>query len=104
MSAPGWSARTGRPRDSRCHRPGERPRRQPRATIELDVIDDAAFSQIMNGVGVLGAPEGEDGLGDEQAMRILLLLALTGRRLNEICMLDRDPLHALPALTPPGPD
>jgi integrase len=85
-------------------RPGERPRRQPRATIELDVIDDAAFSQIMNGVGVLGAPEGEDGLGDEQAMRILLLLALTGRRLNEICMLDRDPLHALPALTPPGAD
>ena len=88
-------------------RPGERPRRQPRATIELDVIDDAALSQIMNGVGILGAPESEGGLGDEQAMRILLLLALTGRRLNEICMLDRDPLHALPAAAAnsadPGP-
>ena len=87
-------------------RPGERPRRQPRATVELDVIDDAAFSQIMNGIGILGAPESEGGLGDEQAMRILLLLALTGRRLNEICMLDRDPLHALPQAAPdagPGP-
>ena len=81
-------------------RPGERPRRQPRATAELDVIDDAAFSRIMNGIGILGAPESEGGLGDEQAMRILLLLALTGRRLNEICMLDRDPLHALPQAAP----
>jgi integrase len=87
-------------------RSGERPRRQPRPAAELDVIDDAAFSQIMSGLGVLGVPVSESGLGDEQAMRILMLLALTGRRLNEICMLDLDPLQALttPASTSEDPD
>jgi hypothetical protein len=49
----------------------------------------------MAGAGELGAPPGEDGLGDEQAMRILMLLARTGRRVSEICMLDYDPLLPL---------
>src|SRR5205823_2749687 len=54
-----------------------------------------AFSQIMAGLGLLGASAEEGGLGDEQAMRILMLLARTGRRINEVCMLDWDPLLAL---------
>ena len=53
----------------------------------------------MAGAGLLGTPAAEGGLGDEQAMRILMLLARTGRRVSEICMLDHDPL--LP-LHPPG--
>jgi hypothetical protein len=46
------------------------------------------------------------GLGDEQAMRVLMLLARTGRRVNEICMLDRDPLLPLDTAGPrrPGDD
>jgi hypothetical protein len=42
----------------------------------------------MAGTGLLGAPTAEGGLGDEQAMRILMLLARTGRRISEICMLE----------------
>ena len=49
----------------------------------------------MAGAGLLGVPASEGGLGDEQAMRILMLLARTGRRVSEICLLDRDPLLPL---------
>jgi len=59
-------------------------------------IDDTAFSAIMAGAGRLGDPVDEGGLGDEQAMRILMLVARTGRRASEVCMLDYDPLLALP--------
>jgi integrase len=58
------------------------------------------MTQIMAGTGLLGEPAGDGGYGDEQAMRITLLAALLGRRINEICMLDPDPL--LPLLPLPG--
>lgn len=38
------------------------------------------------------------GLGDEQIMRILMLVARTGRRISEIRMLDREPLLPLDRL------
>jgi integrase len=75
-------------------RRGEKPRKRRRGH-ERDVIDDDALTQIMAGAGLLGAPAAEGGLGDEQAMRILMLLARTGRRVSEICLLDRDPLLPL---------
>ena len=75
-------------------RRGGKPRKR-RGGHERDVIDDDALTQIMAGAGLLGAPAAEGGPGDEQAMRILMLLARTGRRVSEICLLDRDPL--LPA-------
>ena len=34
----------------------------------------------------------DGGFGDEQAMRLLMLQARLGRRINELCMLDHDPL------------
>lgn len=71
------------------------PRRSRRRSHEGDVIDADAFAQIMAGTGLLGTPAAEGGLGDEQAMRILMLLARTGRRVSEICMLDHDPLLPL---------
>jgi integrase len=100
LAEPGW-LRLG-PHHAVFFRRGEKPGRS-RRTPERQVIDIDAFTQIMAGVGVLGAPSTEDGLGDEQAMRILMLLARTGRRINEICMLDRDPLLALdtPATSTP---
>jgi Phage integrase family len=50
------------------------------------------MSRILAKVQLLGDPVKRGGLGDEQAMRILLLVTTTGRRLSEILMLDRDPL------------
>jgi hypothetical protein len=98
LAEPGW-LRLG-PQHSRFFRPGEKPRSRGARTDQ--VIDDAAFSKIMAGTGVLGASAAEGGIGDEQAMRILMLLARTGRRLSEILLLDRDPLLPLnmPAAAP----
>jgi integrase len=97
LSEPGWR-RLG-PHHSVFFRRGEKPGRL-RGTREADVIDPDALTQIMAGIGVLAAPADQGGLGDEQAMRILMLLARTGRRVSEICLLDRDPL--LPLTMPPS--
>jgi hypothetical protein len=97
LDEPGW-LRLG-PQHAVFFRRGEKPHRSRHRSHERDIIDADAFAQIMAGAGLLGAPPAEGGLGDEQAMRILMLLARTGRRVSEICMLDHDPL--LP-LTRPG--
>jgi len=93
LTEPGW-LRLG-PGHAMFFRRGEKPRRSRHRGHERDVIDADAFAHIMAGTGLLGAPTAEGGLGDEQAMRILMLLARTGRRVNEICMLDHDPLLPL---------
>ena len=98
LDEPGW-LRLG-PQHARFYRHGEKPRQHRGLAREPMVIDDDAFTQIMAGAGTLGDPVAEGGLGDEQAMRILMLLARTGRRVNEILMLDRDPL--LPLEHPPA--
>jgi integrase len=97
LAEPGW-LRLG-PQHTVFFRRGELPR--PRlADPDADVIGDAAMSKIMAEIGVLGDPAGHGGFGDEQGMRIMMLQVRLGRRINEICMLDRDPL--LPVNTP-GP-
>jgi integrase len=104
LGEPGW-LRLG-PQHAPFYRRGEKPR-PPRRTHERDVIDDDALTRIMAGTGILGDPIAEGGLGDEQAMRVLMLLARTGRRINEILMLDHDPLLPLDPLhrgTAPDPD
>lgn len=74
-------------------------RHASRAKIETgvaeQVIDDEALSLILEKAELIGRPVEEGGLGDPQAMNILLLLAFTGRRINEILMLDFDPLLPL---------
>jgi integrase len=99
LGEPGW-LHLG-PEHTRFYRRGELPGRQC-PDLERDVIDEAALSQIMAGLGLLGAPVAEGGFGDEQAMRITMLQALLGRRINEICLLDRDPLLPLARSTPTG--
>ena len=95
LTEPGW-LRLG-PQHTVFFRRGELPR--PRlADPDTDVIGDAAMSRIMAGIGVLGDPVEQDGFGDEQGMRIMMLQARLGRRINEICLLDRDPM--LPVNTP----
>lgn len=98
LTEPGWLRL--RPEHAVFFRRGEKPPRSRQRGPERDVIDVGAFAQIMAGTGLLGAPTTEGGLGDEQAMRILMLLARTGRRVNEICLLDHDPLLSLTGPTP----
>lgn len=98
LAEPGW-LQLG-PQHAMFFRRGEKPRRNRHRGHGRDVIDGDAFTQIMAGAGLLGVPAAEGGLGDEQAMRILMLLARTGRRVSEICLLDRDPL--LPLDQPAG--
>jgi integrase len=104
LGEPGWLLLG--PQHAGFYRRGELPgTQQPR--LEEQVIDDDAMTRIMAGLGLLGAPVEHGGFGDEQAMRITMLVALLGRRISEICLLDRDPL--LPAVAagqphPVGPD
>lgn len=52
---------------------------------------------IAAGSGALAAPKAEGGLDDRQAFHALMLLIRTGRRMNEVLMMDFEPL--LPLLT-----
>lgn len=73
---------------------------KPRLTNTLPddmALEDEAISQIAAGSGVLAAPKDEGGLDDRQAFHALMLLIRTGRRMNEVLMMDFDPL--LPLLT-----
>ena len=76
---------------TRLWRPGEKPRiSEPPG--EDSLFDQTTMDQLMRHAGLLAAPKDEGGLGDEQAMRILMLLARTGRRVSEILLLDFDPI------------
>ena len=92
LDDPGWSPLG--PEHTRFYRRGELGSK-PRPRLEGQIIEDEAMSQVMVGLGLLGAPVEEGGFGDEQAMRITMLMALLGRRVSEICMLDPDPLLPL---------
>ena len=89
---PGWrelgAGHAGFYRNRELPRPA---RRDP----ALDIIDDTAMAKIMAGIGLLGEKAGDGGLDDPQAMRIMMLQARLGRRINEILMLDADPLLPL---------
>ena len=92
LAEPGW-LRLG-PQHAMLVRRGERPRRPPRGEPH-QVIGESVMTQIMGQADLLGAPVADGGLGDEQAMRLLMLQARLGRRINELCMLDHDPLTML---------
>jgi integrase len=100
LAEPGW-LRLG-PQHTGFYRRGELPGK-PQPRLEAQVIDDDAMTQIMAGLGLLGAPVADGGFGDEQAMRITMLVALLGRRVSEICLLDRDPLLPLSPIAPSSP-
>lgn len=66
---------------ARLWRAGEKPL-PPRGPDEDVYFDDHTMAQLMRHAGLLGTPTQEGGIGDEQAMRIMMLLARTptGRR------------------------
>jgi integrase len=72
---------------------------KPRGRNKLPTLDrileDDVLSQIAVGMELVAKPRDEGGLGDLQALHILALLIATGRRVNEILMMDFDPLTSL---------
>jgi hypothetical protein len=92
LGEPGW-LRLG-PHHVMLVRRGERPRRRSPGEPH-QIIGDTTMTKIMGQAGMLGAPVADGGFGDEQAMRLLMLQARLGRRINELCMLDHDPLTML---------
>ena len=92
LAEPGW-LRLG-PQHAMLVRRGERPRRSSRGEPHR-IINGTTMTKIMGQAGMLGTPAADGGSGDEQAMRLLMLQARLGRRINELCMLDHDPLSML---------
>ena len=82
---------------ARLWRLGEKPRAPARPDDDV-YFDDTTMAQLLQHAGVIGAPKAEGGLGDEQSMRLLMLLARTGRRISELRLLDFDCLLAIPGL------
>lgn len=86
-------------RHIRLFRFGEKPRHaagaKSEASVAEQIIEEGPLSVVLDNAELLARPKAEGGFGDPQVMRILLLMALTGRRIHEILMLDFDPLLPL---------
>jgi integrase len=110
LGEPRWAGLTDA--HARWWRPGEiAGSGSYRGQAEGNYIDAAALSRIAGHVEILGLPRDQAravtvngtprqirGLGDEQAMRAFLLAIATGRRINEILMMDFAPLSPVPGL------
>jgi hypothetical protein len=85
---------------ARLWRTGEKPiKPSNRVEADNDYFDDVTMGQVLAHAGVLAAARSGGGMGDQQAMRLLMLLVRTGRRVSELCLIDFDcllPLQGLP--------
>lgn len=90
---PSWAAL----RAEHCvlFRPEDKPRLTNKKASDDLVLDDDVVQRIAEGCDILAKPRSEGGHGDIQAFHALMLLIRTGRRANEILMMDFDPLIAL---------
>jgi integrase len=108
LGEPRWGELTDA--HARLWRAGEFVRRD-RGTGPTDYIDPEALGRIVSHLDILALPrdqtktvvvDGErrevSGRGDPQALRAFLLEVLTGRRINEILLIDPEPLIPLPGL------
>lgn len=75
-------------------RPGDKPRLANKHSEDM-VLEDDVVSRIAEGAELLAKPTSEGGLGDISAFHALMLLIRTGRRVNEVLMMDFDPLLPL---------
>jgi integrase len=66
------------------------------------ILSDAVISTIAQNSELFALPKDEGGFGEEQLVRILGLLIRTGRRINELMLLDFEPLVAIPFPDPNG--
>lgn len=87
-------------------RPEDKPRLTNKKREDL-IFDDDIVQRIAEGCDLLARPSIEGGCGDIQAFHALMLLIRTGRRINEILMMDFEPLlplHQLPGSPAEGHD
>lgn len=82
-------------------RPGDKPRLTNKRSEDM-VLEDDVVSRIAEGAELLALPKADGGLGDLAAFHALMLLIRTGRRVNEVLMMDFDPL--LPLVGPKDTD
>ena len=75
-------------------RQGDKPRLTSKHADDM-VLEDDVVSQIAKGAELLATPKSAGGLGDLSAFNALMLLIRTGRRVNEVLMMDFDPLLPL---------
>lgn len=75
-------------------RQGDKPRLTNKRSDDM-VLEDHVVSQIAEGAELLALPKAEGGLGDLSAFHALMLLIRTGRRINEVLMMDFNPLLPL---------
>jgi integrase len=87
-----------RPEHCVLFRPDDKPRLTNKKSDDM-VLDDDVVQRIAEGCDLLARPRSEGGCGDIQAFHALMLLIRTGRRLNEVLMMDFDPL--IPLHRPP---
>ena len=80
------------PQHTVLFRLAEKPRHTNTFRSDELVLEDEVVAKILQGSYWLSTPREEGGMGDEQALRALMLLSKTGRRVSEITMLDFDPL------------
>ena len=85
---------TLRPEHCVLFRPEDKPRLTNVKAHDM-VLEDGVMQQIAEGSGLLAQPVQEGGLGDLQAFHIMMLLLRTGRRANEVLMMDFDPLEPM---------
>lgn len=76
-------------------RPEDKPRLTNKKNNDDMALDDDVVQRIAEGCDLLARPRSEGGCGDIQAFHALMLLIRTGRRVNEVLMMDFDPLVAL---------
>jgi integrase len=86
---PSWESL--RPEHCALFRPEDKPRLTNKKADDM-VLEDQVVQQIAEGCDLLARPRPDDGCGDIQAFHALMLLIRTGRRVNEILMMDFDPL------------
>lgn len=102
LGQPEW--RTLRPEHCVFFRPEDKPRLTNKQQNDDMVLEDTVVTKIAAGAELLAQPRADGGLGDIQAFHVLMLLIRTGRRVNEILMMDFDPLIPLQRTTKQNTD
>jgi integrase len=82
------------PAHSVLFRPGDKPRLMNKRSDDM-VLEDDVVTRIAEGAELLALPKSGGGLGDLSAFHALMLLIRTGRRVNEVLLMDFDPLLPL---------
>ncbi|WP_349269272.1 hypothetical protein MPNTM1_04892 [Mycolicibacterium parafortuitum] len=98
----GWAEL--RPDHCALFRPEDKPRMTNKRPDEPLALEDEVVRRIAEGCELLTRPKNEGGMADLQAFHALMLLIRTGRRVNEVLMMDFEPLVPLTTAKPTRPE